>query len=326
MLVAAIAASAVADRLFVHRMRLRHERRVAETVQAARAVVEDARESLQREARMLADDPAVIQGTRKGDWATLARGASPRMVALTVAHLADLLLVVDAAGTPLVQVPATPRIVTTSLVPPFGTAAAVQRLNGRPYMLGVAPIGGRAERIGVVAVGRDIDNLERRVGSLPGRPLLIAVVDGAAVSAARHGLSVNGWQSAAPRSLVLDGESWNPSPLADGMWLLVRTAEYDADVAWARRGLLGGLTLAVLALLAAVLGVGGRPARALVSRRRDDGPLRGTYATRAARGSARDQQEDRRGGVAGGAAAVHRGGGGPAARGGQRRLSPRRGR
>ena len=76
---------------------------VAEAVAAARGVVEEAQEALLREARILAQDAAVVEGAVKGEWATLARGASPRMIALTVERLADVLLVLDARGGTLVQ-------------------------------------------------------------------------------------------------------------------------------------------------------------------------------------------------------------------------------
>ncbi|MBI3636982.1 MAG: hypothetical protein HY216_12360, partial [Candidatus Rokubacteria bacterium] len=79
-----------------------------ETAPAARAVLAEAGETLRREAAILARDPAVVEGAVKGDWATLARGASPRLTALTIDRVADILLIVDATGAPLVQVPATP--------------------------------------------------------------------------------------------------------------------------------------------------------------------------------------------------------------------------
>ncbi len=50
---------------------------VARTVDAVNALVADYQESLRRETILLARDPAVVEGTAKGDWAILARGASP---------------------------------------------------------------------------------------------------------------------------------------------------------------------------------------------------------------------------------------------------------
>ena len=73
------------------------------------ATVSEERRGLLREAMLLARDPAVVEGARKGDWATLARGAA-RLRALTLERLADLVVVLDAGGVALLQVPATPRV------------------------------------------------------------------------------------------------------------------------------------------------------------------------------------------------------------------------
>jgi len=78
----------------------RHEAAVLEAVAAARAVLEAAHAEAGRAARMVAQDPAIVEGAR--------RGASPRLLALTLERAADLLLVLDARGAPLVQVPAAP--------------------------------------------------------------------------------------------------------------------------------------------------------------------------------------------------------------------------
>ncbi|HEY5724915.1 MAG TPA: hypothetical protein VIX40_03075, partial [Methylomirabilota bacterium] len=84
------------------------EAAVARTVDAVSALVTDYQESLRRETILLARDPAVVEGTVKGDWAILARGASPRVLAVTRDGLADFITIRDGRGTPLVQVPAGP--------------------------------------------------------------------------------------------------------------------------------------------------------------------------------------------------------------------------
>ncbi len=58
----------------------RHEVRLAEAIAATRALLGETQQALLREARFLASDPAVVEGVVKGDWATLARGASPRIL------------------------------------------------------------------------------------------------------------------------------------------------------------------------------------------------------------------------------------------------------
>ncbi|HKX04371.1 MAG TPA: hypothetical protein VJX71_17885, partial [Methylomirabilota bacterium] len=81
---------------------------IARTVDAAGALVGDYQDALKRETLLLARDPAVIEGTAKGDWATLARGASPRVLAVTQDGIADFIVIRDGRGAPLVQVPAGP--------------------------------------------------------------------------------------------------------------------------------------------------------------------------------------------------------------------------
>ena len=85
-----------------------HEAAVARTVDAVTALVADYQDSLRRETVLLARDPAVVEGTAKGDWAVLARGASPRVLAITRDGLADFITIRDSRGAPLVQVPASP--------------------------------------------------------------------------------------------------------------------------------------------------------------------------------------------------------------------------
>ena len=83
----------------------RYDAAVGDTLAALSTLVNATQNELRREAGILAKDPAIVEGALKSDWATLARGASPRMLALTLERIADLLLVVDASGAPLVQVP-----------------------------------------------------------------------------------------------------------------------------------------------------------------------------------------------------------------------------
>ena len=81
---------------------------IARTAEAVTLLVADYQDSLRRETLLLARDPAVIDGVTKGDWSTLARAASPRVLAVTRDGLADFITVRDGRGTPLVQVPAGP--------------------------------------------------------------------------------------------------------------------------------------------------------------------------------------------------------------------------
>src|SRR5437899_10779625 len=101
--------------------------RLADVIAATRALLGETQQALLREARFLANDPAVIEGVVKGDWATLARGASPRILSVTSDRIGDLLVITDASGGPLVQVPALPRLKTVEM-----NAPAVAPTLGRP--------------------------------------------------------------------------------------------------------------------------------------------------------------------------------------------------
>ena len=87
---------------------------IAREASAARAqeslatLLADTQAALRREARLLARDPALVDGVAKGDWATVAHGVSPRLAGLTLERVADLVVVLDASGAPLLQVPASP--------------------------------------------------------------------------------------------------------------------------------------------------------------------------------------------------------------------------
>jgi len=129
----------------------RDEEVLAGTLAAVRAVVDSAQGDMRREAALLAEDPAVREGALRSDWATLARGASPRMAALTLQRVADLLVVLDAAGAPLVQVPATPRVALPTLPRPAEPVARLGVVGDRVYVLGWAPLPVGAVVVGLVA-------------------------------------------------------------------------------------------------------------------------------------------------------------------------------
>ncbi|MGH7316378.1 MAG: hypothetical protein ACREJS_08975, partial [Candidatus Rokuibacteriota bacterium] len=119
---------------------------VTRTVGAVTSLVADYQDSLLRETELLARDSAVIEGATTGDWAVLARGASPRVLAITRDGLADFITIHDSRGAPLVQVPASP--------PPSlpGTPAVTEPVltlrlaGGQPYFLATAPVVSPAER------------------------------------------------------------------------------------------------------------------------------------------------------------------------------------
>ena len=199
----------------------RHEVAVADTVAAVRALVDAAARELRREAALLAKDPAIVEGALKHDWATLARGASPRMLALTLERVADLLCVVDATGALLVQVPATPRVEGLALPRPAEAVTRVAVVNNRAYLVGLAPL-----PAGMVVVGRRVESLARVLDGLPSRPAVVVLVEDLAVGGTLPGVPPRGWRDAARgRRVTVDGQSWLARPLDDtageSLWALV---------------------------------------------------------------------------------------------------------
>src|SRR5207245_1533229 len=126
----------------------RHEVAVADTVAAVRALVDAAQHELRRETALLAKDPTIVEGALKRDWVTLARGASPRMLALTLERIADLLFVLDATGAPLVQVPATPRVEVLALSRPAAAVTRVAVVSRHAYVAGLTPAPARLAVLG----------------------------------------------------------------------------------------------------------------------------------------------------------------------------------
>src|SRR5215468_7774769 len=104
------------------------------------AALADTRAVLRREARILARDPALVDGVAKGDWAILAQGVSPRLTSLTLERVADLVSVLDAAGTPLLQVPGTPPAVVSDAAAISSSSAGLTVLNGQPYVAAAVPV------------------------------------------------------------------------------------------------------------------------------------------------------------------------------------------
>ena len=182
----------------------RHEVAVADTVAAIRALVDAAQRELRRESALLAKDPTIVEGVLKRDWATLARGASPRMLALTLERTADLLLVLDATGAPLVQVPATPRVEVLALSRPAEAVTRVAVVNSHAYLVGLAPL-----PAGMVVVGRRVESLARVLEGLPSRPAVVALAGDLAVGGTLPGVPLRGWRDAArSRRVTVNGETW----------------------------------------------------------------------------------------------------------------------
>ncbi|HEY7652140.1 MAG TPA: GAF domain-containing protein, partial [Methylomirabilota bacterium] len=213
---------------------------IARTVDAVTALVADYQESLRRETVLLARDPAVVEGTTKGDWAILARGASPRVLAVTRDGLADFITIRDARGMPLVQVPASP--------PPSlpGTAAAAEPIlslrlaGGQPYFLVTAPVQGAAGReapggAGSVVAGRRLEGLGGMLDRLPARPAVVFVSGDRVLAASRNDVPMAGWTRAAALGRTeMDDEPFAVRRLGEpivtspdgGLWVTLPVREF----------------------------------------------------------------------------------------------------
>ena len=197
----------------------RDEAVTASVLASVRAVFDGAQGEVRREAALLARDPAIIAGALRRDWASLARGASPRMIALTLERFADLLVVLDGAGAPLVQVPATLPVPLPAFGHPAEPVARLGVVGDSVYVLGLAPL-----PVGTVVVGRRLESLERALGRLPSRAAVVVVGGDRALASTRPGLPGAGWAAATRAgATALLGETWLVRPLdaASGVWALV---------------------------------------------------------------------------------------------------------
>ncbi|MBI4591374.1 MAG: GAF domain-containing protein [Candidatus Rokubacteria bacterium] len=148
------------------------------SARAIAALATTALEDLQREARLLAGDPAIVRGLLKSDWGTLARGASPRMLSLTLDRVADLVLIVDERGVPLVRIPASSNLRPSFVGDPAGARTAadlpvgspvavggVHVVSGIPMLVGAAPVVHHGGTLGTVLVGRKFEALAKPMGT-----------------------------------------------------------------------------------------------------------------------------------------------------------------
>jgi GAF domain-containing protein/ActR/RegA family two-component response regulator len=219
-------------------------------------LVADGASALRREAALLARDPALIDGAAKGDWATLARYASPRIRALTRDGLADLVVVRDPAGAPLVQVPAVPPPTVPSLPALAEPAVALRVLAGEAVWLATAPVwsaeaaeGASRVRVGTVALGQRLERVGRLLGTLPGRPGVVLLAGDRMIASTRSGAPASGWARAASAGrMTIGAEPFGLRPFPRGivdspdgsLWALV--PEHPAlAVQWTLRAWLAAL-------------------------------------------------------------------------------------
>src|SRR5712692_6545013 len=213
----------VAGIVLARALAARHDTAATATLASVRTIVAAALEEVRREASLLAQDPAVVEGATRSDWATLVRGAWPRILALTQERRADLLLIVDASGAPLVQVPAARHVVAAAVARPPEAAARLAVIDERPYVLGIAPM-----PAGLVIVGRRFESLAGAVARLPSRPALVVVAGDRALGSTLPGAPPLGWDTAVRAGqITISGELWFARQLgeAGGLWALVSARE-----------------------------------------------------------------------------------------------------
>jgi GAF domain-containing protein/ActR/RegA family two-component response regulator/anti-sigma regulatory factor (Ser/Thr protein kinase) len=251
---------------------------VARTVDAVTALVSDYQEALRRETQLLARDPAVVEGTTKGDWATLARGASPRVLAITRDGLADFITIRDARGTPLVHVPATPPPGLPDAPAVTEPVLTLRLAGGQPYFLVTAPVQGAAEREargvpGTVVAGRRLEGLGPLLERLPARPAVVFASGDRVLAASRPGMPASGFtRSATLGATEVDGEPFAVRRLGEraaaspdgALWVVLPVGEFaraEHRLLLEFLGLLGAGALVIAGVVVAFLPPARRPAR-----------------------------------------------------------------
>jgi len=246
---------------------LAREQAVARAQESAAALVADAHAALHREARLLARDPALVAGVAKGDWATVARGVSPRLAAVTLERVADFVSVLDASGIALLRVPAPP---PTPIPDPAAISASppgLTVLDGHPYVVAAVPVVGPAagsagavRPAGFVVIARRLENVVPPAAGASARSGMLFLVNGRPLFSSLQRPPTADWIGATVAGKVSlgDGRDFLVRPAgqiavsAPGqLWLLVAD-----DGEGRRRALVGwlvGLGLCALAGTAASL-------------------------------------------------------------------------
>jgi GAF domain-containing protein/CheY-like chemotaxis protein len=238
--------------------------------ESAAALVADAQAALLREARLLARDPALVAGVVKGDWATLARGVSPRLAGITLERVADFVSVMDIAGGALLQVPALPPIPVPNPSAIGASPPGLTVLNGHPYVAAVAPVmraaadessetRDEAPPAGFVIIARRLENVAPLAVGTSAKPSILFLDNGRALVASLQRQPAEDWTRviAAGGFSVEGGPEFLVHPVDQvavsgpgRLWVLVEDGTEGRRRALVRW--LAGLGLCALASLAAV--------------------------------------------------------------------------
>jgi GAF domain-containing protein/CheY-like chemotaxis protein len=236
----------VAGTMLARRLHDREETALAALAAAERARLTATESLVRREAVLLAQDTTLVEGIARRDGSTLARGAV-RIHALTLDGIADLVVVADTDGTPLAQVPVTPRLPAADATVPARPSVAVRVLDGQAYVLALAPVWSGKAPVGLVAVARRLD----RLPGVSGAAALALVSGDGLIGSTLGGVPARGWASlTAGGHVVVNGQRWVAQPAErlgdDSVWALVPEGAVGRE-----RGWLWAMLLASFAVVAA---------------------------------------------------------------------------
>ena len=228
----------------------RYDTAVTASLASVHDLVAVALDDVRREAWLLAHDPAISEGLAHSDWATLVRGALPKVLALQQERLADLLLITDASGVPLMQMPPAGHTITPAVARPAEPTTRLAVVGERPYVLGIVPT-----RVGMVIVGRSFDVLGSAIASLPSRSALVAIANDRALGAAPPDAPKAGWNDVLRTGqIAIGGETWLARPLGESgqsFWTLLPAREHQGPA----RRLWLWWAISLVAALASAMGI-----------------------------------------------------------------------
>ncbi len=235
--------------MLARQLHAREETTLAALAATARTRLAEAETLVRREAVLLAQDAAVVEGVARRDRATLAHGAG-RLRALTLDGVADFVVVADAGGTPLAHVPATLRLADADAATPAEPSVALRTLEGQPYLLARAPVIAGSGPVGLVAVARRLD----RLPTAPDAPAVAFVAGDRLLGSTLIGAPAAGWAAVTAGGLVVaDNRRWLARPaghLGDAVaWALVPEAAVARERGWLWAMLAGSFVITAAVVL-----------------------------------------------------------------------------
>src|SRR6266536_2441883 len=186
------------------------EAAAARTQEAVTALLSEAHAALRREGRLLARDPALVEGVARADWAVVARGVSPRLADLTLERVADLVILLDASGAALLQVPATPPALIANPAALSSSPAGLTVLNGHPYVVAAVPVTSHGEPsqarpLGFVVLARRLASVVPPASGVPDRPGVVFLDHGRPIVSTLQASATEWARAIASGSLRLEG-------------------------------------------------------------------------------------------------------------------------